>query len=454
MKKFAKSVLPPFIVEKIEGRIYLQKVLENIAWLFIEKIMRVAVGLFVSVWVARYLGPEQFGILGYALAIVAVLAIFASLGMDGIVVRDIVNDPDCARETLGSAFVMKLAGGVLTTVLGLSLMYLLRTDDTLTIYMVGVIALSTIFQAFSTIGLWFQSRVESKYAVYAQNFAFLTVSAIKVFLIISRAPLIAFAWMTPVEAVIVAVGLVYYFRVKGNYMRQWQVSFSKIKYLLSKSWPLILSGLTISIYMKIDQIMLGQMMGNHAVGIYTSAVRLAEFWYFIPAVMVSSLTPAILEARKIDQKLYYYRLQQLFNILAVMAYALAIPTTFISNWIIVALYGAEYSQAGLILAIYIWAAVFIFLGNVRGIWVVAEDLMKFSMVTSIIGLVINVALNFYLIPGYGPVGAAIATVISQMLISVGSSFFYSKTIFIGKMQMKALLLVGLLNRRRDGSLVK
>lgn len=445
MKELEK-LIPSWLLEKISGRVYLQKILENIAWLFLDKIFRVGVGLFVGVWTARYLGPEQYGVLGYAHALVSLFAIFASLGLDSIIVRDIVNDPDCTRETLGTAFSLKLAGGFFSMLLCLGAIYYLRPGDTVTLYMVGIIAVGTIFQAFFTIDFWFRSQVEAKFTVYAQNIAFTLVSIAKVIMILNNAPLLAFAWVSTVEIMIGAAGLVAFYKLNGYSMFRWKFSYEKVRYLFGLSWPLILSGLSISMYMKIDQIMLGQMLGQYEVGIYTSAVRLSEFWNFIPAIMASSLTPAILEAKKANLVLYHHRIQQLFNILAVMAYGLAIPTTFLSHWIVTVLFGPEYSEAGIVLTIYIWSAVFMFQGVARGVWIINEDMMKFSMVNSIIGLFINVVLNYYLIPRYGLIGPAVATVVSQLLVSVASSFFYSKTIMIGKMQMKALLLVGIMKK--------
>ncbi|MCR4321033.1 MAG: oligosaccharide flippase family protein, partial [Candidatus Brocadiaceae bacterium] len=141
----------------------LQNILVNTGWLFADRILRMGVGLFVGVWVARYLGPEQFGLYSYALAFVSLFGAFATLGLDGIVVRDIVRDPACKYETLGTAFVLKLIGGSLTFLLVIIAISLLRPHDRLTHWLVGITAVGMIFQAFDTIDFWFQSQVKSKY---------------------------------------------------------------------------------------------------------------------------------------------------------------------------------------------------------------------------------------------------------------------------------------------------
>lgn len=442
MKELLRKLIPSFMMERLQGRVYLQKVLENMGWLFFDKLFRMGVGLFVGVWVARYLGPENFGTLGYAQAFVALFATFASLGLDNIVVRDIVNEPGCRDETLGTAYTLRLLGGVFTTVVCLTVIYLIRPGDALTFYLVGIIAVGTIFQSFNVIDFWFSSQVESKYTVYAQNTAFIIISIVKVLLILNKAPLIAFAWAALSEIVIGSLGLIIFYRFNGYSMRKWYASSSRARELLIQSWPLMLSGLAIMIYMKIDQVMLGQMLGEFSVGIYTAAVKLSEVWYFIPTAIVASVTPAIYSAKKISETLYYQRLQKLFNIIVVIAYGVALTMTFFSGWLIHLLFGNEYISAGPVLAIHIWSAVFVFIGVARNVFIISEGLMKFSFVTTIIGAIVNIAANILLIPLYGPLGAAVATLVSYVIASYFGGFFYSKTFRITVMITYSLLLSG------------
>lgn len=440
--------LPRFIRTKIEGRHILQKAISNVGWLFADNVVRMGVGLFVSVWVARYLGPAKFGIYNYAIAFVALFGALATLGLDSIVVRDSVRNPSCKDETLGTAFVLKLIGGIVTLILTIVTISLLRPGDKLTLWLVGIIAAGLIFQAFDAIDFWFQSQVQSKYTVYAKNAAFTIISLVKIGLILSKAPLIAFAWAGLAEIALGAIGLVIAYRVSGQYLKAWRGSLILAKSLLKDSWPLILSGLTIMVYMRIDQIMLGEMIGAEAVGIYSVAVRLSEIWYFIPIAIVSSVFPAIVEAKGISEKLYYERLQKLFNLMSVLAYAIAIPITFLSGWLVISLFGEHYVEAGSVLAIHIWTGLFVFLGVARGAWTTTEGLMKFSFATTAIGAVINVILNYILINNYGVNGAAISTVIAQFIASYGANVFYSKTRVIFINQTKAILMINLLRKEK------
>lgn len=432
--------LPDFLRNRLESRQNLQKILTNTVWLFADRILRMGVGLVVGVWVARYLGPEQFGLFSYVLAFVALFGVFATLGLDDIVVRDIVRNPSDKDEILGATFSLKLLGGLVGILLTTAGILLLRPNDRLTHSMVAIIASGLIFQSFDTISFWFQSQVQIKYVVYAKNGAFILISLAKVGLILSHASLIAFAWAALAEIILGAVGLTLAYGANGHLVRAWRGSIARARSLLTDSWPLILAGLAIVVYMKIDQIMLGEMLGNQAVGLYSAATRISEIWYFIPVAIVSSASPSIVEAKAISDSLYYQKVDKLFRLMAVLAFSIVIPMTFFSGHIIDLLYGPEFAGAGSVLAIHIWAAVFVFLGVAQGPWTVNEGLMKLSLQRTVIGAVANVVLNLLLIPRIGVVGAAISTLIAQALSSCILNRFDRRTRRIFTLQMRALVV--------------
>lgn len=417
----------------------LRKIISNTGWLFADRIIRLGVGLSVGVWIARYLGPGQFGLYNYALAFVALFSAIATLGLDGIVVREIVRDPSCKDEVLGTAFVLKLISGSGTLLLTIGAITLLNPDNSLTRWLVGITAAGTIFQAFDTIDFWFRSQVQSKYTVYARNSAFVFTTIIKVVLIQTQAPLLTFACAGLVEVIVGAVGLTIVYRVNGFFFNKWRVSFLRARGLLKDSWPLIISGVMIMIYMRIDQIMLGEMVGNQSVGIYSAAVRLAEAWYFVPAAIVSSVFPSIVEAKKISDTLFYSRLQRLYSLMALLSYSVAVPATFLSNWLIQLLYGPEYAEAGSMLAILIWSGLFTSLGVARSSFLTTMNWTKLHFMTVSLGCIINVALCLILIPIYEGMGAVIATCFSYWFATHGSCFLYRPLLKTGFMLTRAMI---------------
>jgi len=416
------SFLPQFIRSRLEGRGILQKAVANTGWLFADKVLRVIVGMVVLIWLARYLGPEKFGTLNYSIAFVALFTRVASLGLDSIVVRDVVRNPRDMVDILGTAFVLKLVGALTAAGLTIGAIFALRPQDALTCWMVGIIAAGMIFQTLDVIDLWFQSQMQSKYTVYAKNAAFMIANFAKIGLIMIGAPLIAFAWIALAEVVIGAVGLVIVYWKIGYTMLRWSVSLSRASALLNDSWPLILSGLAVVTYMRIDQVMLGEMAGAGSVGIYSAAVRLSEGWYFLPIAIATSVFPSIVATRKVNEALYHERLQKLYHFMTWLAIAIAVPVTFLSQIVINFLYGAGYNGAGTVLAIHIWAGVFVFLGYASGQYLLTENYTRISFYRAFWGMVLNVILNFLLIPRYGVNGAAVATLISQFGATFGIVF--------------------------------
>ena len=424
------------------------KYFKNTSWLLGEKILRMAVGLFVGIWVARYLGPEQYGLLSYAQSFVGLFTAIATLGLDGIVVRELVKDESRRDELIGTAFWLKLIGafGVL---LILAIVVNFTSNDHYTNVLIFIIASATIFQSFNVIDMYFQSKVLSKYVVYANIISLFISSVVKISLILNKAPLIAFAWVVLFDSFVLACGYIYFY-IKNNLTFNIQnLTFKRetAVNLLHDSWPLILSGIVVSIYMKIDQVMIKEMMDAEAVGRYAAAVRLSEAWYFIPMVISSSLFPAIINAKKQSEERYYARLQKLYDLMIWMAIAIALPMTFLSDWVIRFLYGEQYSQSGSVLMIHIWAGVFVGLGVVSSKWFVTENLQLLSMWRAFFGMLVNILLNIFLIPSYGIAGAAFATLASQIVAAYLFDVFSYKTRPMFYMKTKSLLLLRINNDR-------
>jgi O-antigen/teichoic acid export membrane protein len=413
----------------------------NTSWLLGERIFRMVVGLFVGIWIARYLGPEQFGLFSYVQSFVGLFTVIATLGLDGIVVRELVKDESKRDELLGTAFWLKLMGAfVVLAVLSVAIIF--TSNDSYTNTLVFIIASATIFQSFNVIDFYFQSKVMGKYIVFANVFSLLISSVIKIILILMNAPLIAFAWTVLFDSLILALGFIYFYIKNNSTFSIKKLIFNKSTAvsLLKDSWPLVLSGMVIAVYMKIDQVMIMEMMDAEAVGQYAAAVRLSEAWYFIPMVITSSLFPAIVNAKQQNEGQYYNQLQKLFNLMVWTAIAIALPMTFLSDWVIDLLYGGQYNQAGNVLMIHIWAGVFVFLGVASGKWLLTENLQMLSFWRTFNGMIINVILNFVLIPKYGIQGAAIATLISQAVAAYFSDFFNQKTKVIFWMKTKVFFL--------------
>jgi O-antigen/teichoic acid export membrane protein len=431
-------------IKKIDLSAGFKKYFINTGWLFFERIVGMALSFFVGVYVARYLGPADFGLFSYAASFVGLFVVIATLGLDNILVRDLVKDKKRRDELLGTTFVLKIIGSILMLIIIL-ITVRFTNNDNFTNLLIFIIAAGTIFQSFNVINCYFQAKVLSKYMVYAQMFSTILCSVIKLLLIYFNMGLIYFAMVTLLQIIILVSGfIVMYMKQKLN-LSNWRINYDLAKKLLSDSWPLMLSGIAISIYMKIDQVMIKNMLDAKAVGNYAVAVKLTEVWYFIPVLINSSLFPAIINAKKIDEKLYYGRLQKLYDLMVLSAIGISLSVMFLSNNIIKLLFGIQYQEAAGVLQIYVWACVFVFLGVVNSKYLIAENYTKILFLITFTGAIINITLNIILIPKLGINGAAIATVLSQFVVAF-SIVLISKTRYNFLLMIKSFLLINSIKR--------
>jgi PST family polysaccharide transporter len=432
--------LPAPLRDRLEGRPNLWRILTNIGWLFSDRILRLGVGLIVTAFLTRYLGPEDFGALSYAMAFPALLLPLAYAGLDNVVVRDLVHEPTRSLETVGTAFVLKAACGAITFFIAMSAAAVIQSNDLRMQVLIAIASASLLFQAFDAIDFWFQAQVRSKATVLARNGSFLLVAVLRLALVFSGAPLLAFAIAFALEFALTAAGLVIVYRLNGQHVRAWRPSKARAAELLRTSWPIMVAALAFGISLRIDQILLAEMLGNAQLGVYAAAVRLSELWYMIPAVVIHSVAPAIARAKISDPQLYQRRLQQLLRLMVALAYLVAIPTTLLAWPIVHVLYGPEFAASAPVLAVHIWAALFMNVGGVHNLWVIHEGRTRYTIVSTLLGAAVNIGLNVLLIPTIGPLGAAIATVASNATIFVLVALVYRPTRPLGRMILRAMLL--------------
>ncbi|MGI1250011.1 flippase [Raoultella ornithinolytica] len=419
--------------------------LKNIVWLSADSLTRMGLGFLVSVWLARYLGPEKFGIYNYALAIITIFVSVASLGMNGVVVRELIKDEKANSIILGSSCFLQVVGSVLASILVLITVFALKPGDWDLFWAALVMIPSVLLRTSDIYKYWFESQVLAKYTVLAQSIAFFGSAIFKILVIVNGGSYLYICASVSLEALILAIGLSYFFSKKGV-RDTWKLNFTEAKRLLSQSWPLIISGVAFMLYMRIDQVMIGNMLNASAVGVYSVAVKMVEVWYFFPIAIVSTLFPKIIKLREISIEKYHQRLQFLYDLLVVISVVIALFVTFLSDYIIDFFYTKDYSDASIVIKLYSWVSVFYFLSSASGRWYINEGLQKYALNRNILGLIIGVTLNYVLIPIYGIIGSVYATLVAYACAGYlfDSLTHHTRISFIQK--TKALWLPGNLMR--------
>jgi len=438
--------LPGFLRNRLEGRHSMQQAVGNSGWLLLDRVVRSGMTFIIIIWLARYLGPQQFGIFNYVLAIVAISNALATFGIEAIVIRELVHSPSERNEILGTAFAIKLLGGGIAFIAAITVIRWLRPDEPAMLWLVGIAAAGSFFLALDVIDYWFRSAVQSKYTVIARVISAVILTLAKVALLVFKAPLSAFIVATFAEVALSGVLLIVMYKVRVGRILALNFTITRAVSLLKNSWPLFFSVMAVMIYMKIDQVMIGEMLGEQEVGTYSAAVRLVEMWYIVPAIIASSTFPSLYKLKFNNPERYMWRMQQFLDFMVIVPVMAAILTSLVAEQLVVFIYGSEYRDAVAVLQIYIWNSVFVFLMVATGSYLIAENKTIFMLFRYTLGMLINITLNWLLIPVYGIEGSAIATLIAYLFAAYFSGCLYKGMWSLFIIETRALYLPGNLMR--------
>jgi O-antigen/teichoic acid export membrane protein len=417
----------------------------NISWLSVEKIIRMCVAVVVGAAVARYLGPDRFGLINYVTSYVAIFNSIAALGIDTVVVRELVRHTDKKKRILGTAFVLKLGGAAIAVLTGLIWGIALSHDSTTT-PLVVIAFVGTIIQTFNVIDLFFQSEVRAKYLAQISIGQLAFYSTARLLLIHFNAPLIWFVVMGVFDIAFVAGGLLVLYRVLGHHPTHWCFDKGTAGMLLHESWPLMVSGISVAIYMRIDQVFIKKMLDNASLGYYNAALRLSEAFYFIPMAVSTAIYPALIKAKEQCRETYHVALQHFYDCMTIIALGVILFFSIGAKPIIYGLFGTAYAPSVSILMIHAWASLFVFLGVASSQWFVIEGLQRQAMYRTIIGAVVSVLSNLCLIPHFGLIAVPLSTIISYGC-SVYLSLIFNRRLSENFMLMSRSLLIPATIRR-------
>jgi len=422
-----------------------KKYFSNTFWILLERAMRFSLGLLIGIYVARYLGPDLFGLYNFAVSFAGLFIILSTLGLDKIVIKSLVRADSSEETILGTSLLLKFAGAVSGVILTAICIQFFNADEAK--FAVYLVSLSSIFQTLNCIDFYFQAKVQVRYVAIIKIIQSVIGALTKLALIILAADFIYFIWVLILEAAILAFGLVYVFQKNVGNLFSWNWDSKLAINLLKYSWPLVLSTLFIAINMRVDQILLQQLMGSEAVGLYAAASRLSEASYNVCVLVVASVFPAIVNSKSIDMAMYENRIKNLYSLMFFMALFIAIFITIVAEPLMTFLYGIAYLKSAQVFAIHIWTGIFVYWGIVMNQWAIMENKQKHMALFMFMGILANIILNLLLVPSMGINGAAYATLISQILANMIMPLFFGKQ-FIEqiKIQLTSMWNIPMVNK--------
>lgn len=389
------------------------KFAKNTSWIIFGQIYKMVASLFIGMVSARYLGPSNYGLINYASSISLLFYSFCSLGIENIIINELIRDPGNSGELCGSAIGMRLLFSSISIICIISISSFLNPDEPTTVLVTAIYSLTLLLQSFNTLESWFQSKLRSKITTLISSVSFTCAAIYKIILLITKKNILWFVSVNVLEYFIIAALLIYSYWKSNNHISPLKFKLKTGKYLLSKSYHFILSGLMVAIYGQTDKIMLKAMMDEASVGFYSAANTIATLWVFIISAIISSARPLILENFEKDKEKYEHSLIRLYSVIVYMSFTVALCISLFAKIIIYILYGKSYMLATGTLRIITWSTAFSYLGVARSIWLVPNKMEKYEKYIAASGAICNIILNATLIPTRGAEGAAFATLLTQ-----------------------------------------
>lgn len=423
-------------------KILSNRFLQNTGWMAFAQIYQMVISLFIGVISARYLGPTNYGTINYAASYISFFTIFCALGLEGIVVKEMISKREQEGIILGSGIAMRLIAGVLSMIAVCVIVYFLNPNDSVLLTVTFLQSIILPFNAFHLIDMWYQSKLNSKVSTIIRCISYTLMSLYKIYLLITGKSVEWFAFSTSLDSLLIALMFMLMYRRNGT--RKLKFDYNTSKELLLQSYHLIISTMMAVLYSQMDRVMIGKMMTQTDVGFYTAAATICNMWVFIPQAFANSARPVIMEQKDKDSNMYIRRLKQLMGFIFWIGALFSIVFTVMADFIIHVLYGDAYTMAKGPLIILIWSTVFSSLSYPRSIWMICENKQNYTKYILIWGVILNLILNYYGIKYLGIIGAAIATLFTEIMTCIISPLFYKEMRIFIRYLLESIIGKGIL----------
>lgn len=393
----------------------MHKIFKNSGWLLVDKLARLFIGLITMAMIARHIGPEAFGIWNYSIALTAIVGSLAILGLDKVVVKEVVSNPERQNSIIASTLAIRFVAGIAAFLFCAAIVFVTKQHSPVYLYCTIITALNIVLLSFDVFDYFYQARNEVQKVIIPKVTFFVSFCIIKIVFVYFNGTLLHFVWLSFAELLLTYLTILIFYLKDGNRLFT-VIRLSEINYLFRHSWPLMFTGVLILLYVKADQLLLDTLGTPVQLGEYAAAARISELWYALPTVLATALLPGLIAKRQEDIPAYLHAMERWLRLSFWVSMAIAVVMTFSSASIAQLLYGAQFPKSGLILSIHIWANIPVFLSTALMQYQLIEGAYKTNLYASSAGLVVNIAINILLIPSMGGVGAAIATVVSYIVV--------------------------------------
>ncbi len=417
-------------------------IFNNAKWIIICKVLQSVLQLVIGMLCARYLGPSNYGLINYAASIFAFVLPIAKLGFDSSLVNEYVRHPEKEGEIMGTGLVMNLVSALFSFGLVSAFVLTVNGNERETVIVCMLYSISLFCCAFEMAQFWFQYKLLAKYSSIVMLAVYVVVAVYRIFLLVTNKSVYWFALTNAIDYGLIGISLIIIYKKLGN--AKLSFSFNTAKGLFSRGKHYILASLMLVVIQNTDHIMLTSLIGKAENGFYAAAITCASVTQFVFTAIIDSFRPQILKNKKENESAFKKSVSLLYGTVSYLAIAQSVAFIIFAKWIVMILYGSEFMATVPVLRILSLYFVFSFMGSVRNVWILAEQKQKYLWIINLSGAVLNIVLNFIMIPEWGATGAAAASFITQMFANFILGFIMkpireSNTLFLKGLNPKFML---------------
>lgn len=415
----------------------LKNFLINFSWIILSQFSKIILGGFTFIYVVRYLGPNDFGLISYALSIIGILHPLSTLGLDAIIFRNIIRDKKNEKIIIKTSYLIRIVSGTILF-LCTSLWFYFHGDNSVFNFIIFILAIGFILDAFVVYEGYFAAILQNKYISLSNIVSNIISNIFKVLFIYIKLNIawIAFAYL--LEKLIKILSLRYFYNLKSS-KGHVQFDLNLSKQMMTDSWPLIFTSFAGMLYVHFDQILIKYYLNLEQVGLYAASAKLIIFLYFIPSIISNIIYPKIIELKNnLNSKDFIYKLELIYFVNFVLSLLLMSFILISGKWIVIFFLGSDFASSINILYIYSFSLIFAFFESNNNKLLMIDNFQKLMLIRNIFGLGLNVILNIFLIPKYGIEGAAYATIVSRFMVFMSYSISF-KTRYIFLLQIKSMI---------------
>lgn len=431
------------LLDHLQSRLHLsptrEKIVRNLFWSVLGKVVTVSGSLFMGILIAHYLGPEQYGLMNYVISYVFLFQVFSTFGLDSIEIREEAKGDVHFTVIMGSAFMLRLILSLLTVIAAI-LTALFFESNAQTVVLIAVYSSTILSNCFTIIRNYFLAIVQNEYVVKSEIMRTIVGICIKLFLLWMHASLLWFVIAAAFDFVLLASGYITAYTSKVGSMREWTFEPRCAQYLFREGFPLLLTSAAVIIYQRIDQVMIGNMIDKSSVGYFSAAAKFVEVLIFVPMMLAQTITPVLVKIRAVDKDSYRKKAQLFMNVSVWCSFMLALLLSLCSYWVVRYTFGSRYIPAVPVLQLLAFKAPCVALSSAAGHMLVIEGLQRWAVLRDVFGCIICISLNYLLLPRYGIMAAALVAILSNLSAGYVADIFIPAYRHLFVQQTQALLL--------------